>query len=84
MTGWRSILLAFLALFGAVWLAQIYYPGAEPRPYAVCARRKDGIFTVDPTRPTAQCILVNEHGLIADIGSAGARALPLLPQSNHL
>jgi hypothetical protein len=76
-------LAAVLTLLGAVWLAQIYYPGADPRPYAICARRTSVIFTVDAARPTAQCILVNEHGRIADIGSAGAQVLPLIPQSSH-
>jgi hypothetical protein len=84
MTGRRSITLAFLAVLGAVWLAQTYYPRAMPRPYVVCSRRKSVIFTVDPARPTAQCILVNEHGRIADIGSAGAQVLPLMLQSSHL
>ena len=77
-------LAVVLTLLGTVWLAQIHYPVAEPRPYAVCARRKSVIFTVDPARPTAQCVLVNEHGRIADIGSAGAQVLPLIPQSSHL
>ena len=86
ITGRHLIPLAVLALLGAVWLAQKYYPGAIPRPYAVCTRRKSAIFTVDPARPTAQCILVNEYGRIANIGSAGAQVLidPLVPHSSHL
>ena len=87
MSGRHWIPFAVLALLGAVWLAQIYNLGAVSRPYAVCTRHKSAIFTVDPARPTAQCILVNEQGRIADIGSAGAQILriyPLIPQSSHL
>src|SRR5258706_1866812 len=89
ITGRHLIPLAVLALLGAVWLARIYYPyypGSVPRPYTVCTKRKNAIFTVDPARPTAQCILVNEYGRIADIGSAGAQVTidPLVPQSSHL
>ena len=87
MTGRHWIPLAVLALLGAVWLAQIYNPGAVSRPYAVCTRQKSFIFTVDPARPTAQCILVNEQGRIGDIGSTGAQILhiyPLILQSSHL
>ena len=78
ITGRHLIPLAVLALLGAFWLAQIYYPGPVPRPYAVCTRRRSAIFTVDPARPTAQCILVNEYGRIANIGSAGAQVLLLI------
>ena len=77
-TGSRLIhLVLALTLVGALWGAQIYYPVTDPRPYAICARRKSTIYTVDAARPIAQCILVNEHGRIADIGSAGAQNLPL-------
>jgi hypothetical protein len=74
-------LAAVLTVFGAVWNAQLYYPVTYPRPYAICVSHQGTIFTVDAARPTAQCILVNEHGRIADIGSAGARILPSIPQS---
>jgi len=71
-TGSHLIHLAIvLTLFGAVWLAQKYSPVTDPRPYAICARRESVIFTVDAVRPTAQCMLVDEQGRIADIGSAG-------------
>lgn len=85
----RSHLINFAAvliLFGAVWLtrsAQIYDPIADSRPYAICARNKNVIFTVDAARPTAQCMLVNESGRIADLGSAGEQDLPLIPQSSY-
>jgi hypothetical protein len=64
-------LAVVLTLFGAGWLAQMYYPVTDLRPYAICARRESVIFTVDATRPTAQCMVVDEQGRIADIGSAG-------------
>lgn len=72
-------LAVVLTLLGAVWLARVYYPVTDPipdlvtdpRPYAVCARHKSVIFTVDGVRPTAQCMLVDKQGRIADIGSEG-------------
>ena len=78
MPGRHWILGAFLGLLGAVWLAQIYNTEPVSPPYAVCTSRKSVVYTVDPARPTAQCILVNEQGRIADIGSAGAQILPLI------
>lgn len=68
-TGSYLIILAVvLTLLGAVWM---YYLVTDPRPYAICARRKSVIFTVDAIQPTVQCMVVDEQGRIADIGSAG-------------